>query len=60
MLRMTTDVIALWMTTEVMGHSAVDDDRCIMLWMTTEVTGHSTVDGDRKHSAVDDDRIDGA
>ena len=57
---MTTDVIALWMTTEVMGHSAVDDDRCIMLWMTTEVTGHSTVDGDRKHSAVDDDRIDGA
>ena len=37
--------IALWMTTEVAGHSTVDDDR-----------RHSAVDDDRSHSAVDDDR----
>ena len=32
----------------------------IALWMTTELMGHNTVDGDRRHSAVDDDRGDGA
>ena len=31
-----------------------------MLWMTTEVMGYSAEDDDRCHSAVDDDRGDGA